>query len=119
MLRTAVIADDHGGFRAMARLLLEEAGFEVVGEAADGAGALSTVAALRPSLLLLDVQLPDTDGFSVAAGLAQTTPDTVVVLTSVRSAAEFGDRLASSPAAFIPKVELSGDALVTIVDGGE
>ncbi|MBA2507678.1 MAG: response regulator transcription factor [Nocardioidaceae bacterium] len=119
MLRTAVIADDHCGFRATARLLLEDAGFEVIGEVADGAGALSTVAALRPSLLLLDVQLPDTDGFSVAAGLAKTTPGTVVVLTSVRRAAEFGDRLANSPAAFIPKVELSGDALVTIVKGGE
>ena len=103
----------------MARLVLEDAGFEVIGEATDGAGAISTVTALRPSLLLLDVQLPDTDGFDVAAELAQTTPYTVVVLTSVRSAAEFGDLLASSPAAFMPKVELSGDALMAIVDGGE
>ncbi len=82
----------------MARLLLEEAGFEVVGEAADGAGALSTVAALRPSLLLLDVQLPDTDGFSVAAGLAQTTPDGTVALTGGASG-EGGSGDAQSPVA--------------------
>lgn len=103
----------------MARQLLEDAGFEVVGEAGDGAGALSTVLELRPRLVLLDVQLPDTDGFAVAAHLARTTPDTVVVLTSVRSAADYGARrLAAGRASrFIPKGELSGGALHGAVSG--
>ncbi|MCA1673193.1 MAG: response regulator transcription factor [Actinobacteria bacterium] len=119
MTLTAVIVDDHAGFRAMARRLLEDAGFDVVGEAGDGAGALSTVAALRPRLVLLDVELPDTDGFTVAAELAQTTPETVVVLTSVRSASEYGEhRVATSRARrFMAKADLSGPALVAILAG--
>ena len=102
----------------MARWLLEEAGFAVVGEAGDGAGALAAVAELRPGLVLLDVQLPDVDGFTIAADLARTTPDTVVVLTSVRSSSDYGaERVASSPARFIPKAELSGGALVAVLAG--
>lgn len=119
MKLTAVIVDDHAGFRAMARQMLEDADFEVVGEAAHGAGALATVAALRPRLVLLDVQLPDSDGFSVAGDLARTTPETIVVLTSVRSAADFGEsRMATASARrFIPKAELSGAALIELFAG--
>lgn len=103
----------------MARRMLEDAGFEVVGEAGDGARALATVAKSRPRLVLLDVQLPDTDGFTVAAELARTNPDTVIVLTSVRSAADYGvDRLATAAAPFIAKAELSGAALEDLVVGG-
>ncbi len=115
---TAVIVDDHAGLRVMACQVLEDAGFDVVGEAEDGVGALSTVAALRPRLVLADIQLPETDGFAVAARLARTTPDAFVVLTSVRSAVEFGDRLTGSAAQrFIPKAELSGPDLLAMVAG--
>lgn len=113
MAVTVLIVDDHEGFRAVARRLLEDQGLEVVGEAADGAGALLQVAALRPRLVLLDVQLPDTDGFAVADRLAVTHPETVVVLTSVRPASDYGARLpADSARAFLPKAELSGPALL-------
>ena len=60
---TVLIVDDHRDFRAFARALLEAGGFEVVGEAVDGASALVTARALKPALVLLDVQLPDIDGF--------------------------------------------------------
>lgn len=116
---TAVIVDDHDGFRAMARQMLEDAGFDVVGEASDGAGAMDRVAALQPDLVLLDVQLPDTDGFTVADGIARTSPGAVVVLTSVRDADDYGqDRVATTPGRrFIPKAELSGVNLADLVVG--
>jgi DNA-binding NarL/FixJ family response regulator len=103
----------------MARQMLEDAGFEVVGEAADGAGALDLVALLRPRLLLLDVQLPDIDGFDVARDLARTAPGTVVVLTSARNADDFGrHRMATSAASgFITKAELSGAAVSAVLEG--
>ena len=61
-----LIVDDHPSFRASARRLLEAEGFAVVGEAGDGAEALARAAELDPELILLDVQLPDLDGFEVA-----------------------------------------------------
>ena len=64
-----LIVDDHPSFRATARLLLETEGFEVVGEEADGASGLRAARELSPDLVLLDVQLPDIDGFEVAAQL--------------------------------------------------
>ena len=113
---TVVIVDDHAGFRAMARTMLEDAGFAVVGEAADGEAALAAVRSLRPRLVLLDVQLPDLDGFAVAQRLADAGGREAVVLTSSRSAADYGSRLVRSPArGFITKADLSGPALARMV----
>jgi DNA-binding NarL/FixJ family response regulator len=112
---TVRIVDDHGEFRRAARALLEAEGFEVVGEAVDGESALSEVMRLRPDLVLLDIQLPDIDGFDVAAGLADLADRPVVVLTSTRSAASYRRRLAETSLTFIPKGELSGAALAAVV----
>ena len=65
MPRTVVIVDDHARFRRSARKLLELEGFDVIGEAADGASALAEVERLRPDLVLLDVQLPDASGLDL------------------------------------------------------
>ncbi len=109
---TVVIVDDHSGFRGMARRMLEQGGFDVIGEAEDGASALAMINALSPELVLLDVQLPDMDGFAVAEALAVTGSRPVVVLTSSRSAADFGSRLTRSPACgFLMKADLSGMSL--------
>jgi DNA-binding NarL/FixJ family response regulator len=113
---TVLIVDDHEGFRASARALLEAEGFEVVGEAADGAGAIEAVAILRPNVVLLDIQLPGIDGLAVAEQLAAGLDPPAVVLTSSRDAATYGPRLAESSArGFIPKSGLSGEALVALV----
>ena len=64
---TIVVVDDHPTFRATACALLEAEGFVVVGEAADGLTALEVIERLAPDVVLLDVQLPDIDGFEVAA----------------------------------------------------
>jgi DNA-binding NarL/FixJ family response regulator len=112
MAWTVLIVDDHAGFRGFARRLLEADGFKVVGEAADGASALRAVRDQRPELVLLDVVLPDLDGFTVAARIAEDARGPIVVLTSSREAADFGGRLARSPAdGFIHKDDLSGAAL--------
>jgi DNA-binding NarL/FixJ family response regulator len=117
MRRTVLIVDDHAPFRAAARALLEADGFDVVGEAADGAGALAGVAELRPEVVLLDVQLPDLDGFAVAERLAAGGATPAIVLTSSGGVASLRRRLAANPAwSFIPKAELSGTALAAAVD---
>jgi DNA-binding NarL/FixJ family response regulator len=113
--RSVLIVDDHADFRAFARALLDADGFEVVGEAADGASALAAARSLKPSLVLLDVQLPDIDGFAVCEALAGDEDGPAVVLTSSRDASAYRRRLGESSArGFIPKAELSGAELATL-----
>ena len=113
---TVLIVDDHPAFRSQARALLESEGFAVVGEAGDGAAALAAVEKLRPDVVLLDVQLPDLDGFEVAERLSSLPDAPAVVLVSTRAAAAYGDRLVTTPArGFIPKLSLSGAALAALV----
>jgi DNA-binding NarL/FixJ family response regulator len=116
MAATVLIVDDHGSFRSFAHALLVSDGFDVVGEAEDGASAVAAALRLRPDVVLLDVQLPDTDGFAVAERLARMADPPQVVLISTREAASFRRRLASAPArGFIAKDELTGDALAALL----
>jgi len=116
MATTLLIVDDHDAFRASARSLLERHGLEVVGEAHDGESALQAAGELRPDVVLLDVQLPDRDGFEVAARLAELDPAPAVVLTSSRDRTEFGALVAESSArGFIGKAELSGERIAALV----
>ena len=105
-----LIVDDHPSFRASARVLLEAEGFDVVGEAADGAAALTEAGRLHPEIVLLDVQLPDIDGFDVAARLTGRDGAPVVILVSSRDGSDFGPLVTTSGACgFVPKAELSGE----------
>ena len=111
-----LIVDDHPTFRRFARQLLEEAGFVVVGEAVDGAGALASVRMLRPDVVLLDVLLPDMSGLAVSAMLAERVDAPLVVLTSSRSTRELGPAVDTCGSrGFIPKELLSGTALCELV----
>lgn len=117
MRPTVVIVDDHAGFRRMARRMLEAGGFDVLGEAEDAAGAVAAVRALGPALVLLDVQLPDSDGFAVADVLASQVGAPVVILTSSRNASEYGSRVGrSAVGGFVPKAELSGQAIAELFE---
>jgi DNA-binding NarL/FixJ family response regulator len=100
-----LVVDDHATFRAVARRLLEHAGYDVVGEAPDGAQAIVLAGDLVPELVLLDVHLPDMSGFAVAERLAGTA---IVVMTSTHEEPEL-DEIARSHGAwgFIPKGRLS------------
>ena len=115
-MQTVLIVDDHAGFRSQARRLLTAAGFKVIGEAENGASAVESARRLRPGVVLLDVQLPDFDGFEVARRLADSGVDAATVLISTRDGNAYSRRLAASPAlGFIPKSELSGASLAELV----
>lgn len=116
MPTTVVIIDDHPSFRASARAILEAEGFEVVGEAADGASGIAAARRLAPDVLLLDVQLPDMDGFAVCRELNLNGGPPAVVLVSSRDAADYGGLIEQSGArGFIPKDELGGTALADLL----
>ena len=116
MARTVLIVDDHEAFRESATALLEAEGFDVVGQAADGPEAVAEVERLQPEVVLLDIQLPDLDGFAVAERLAALSQAPRVVLISSREASAYGQRLGEAAAqGFITKRELSGRALAALV----
>jgi DNA-binding NarL/FixJ family response regulator len=114
---TILIVDDHPGFRASARRMLEDAGYEVVAEAADGTSALAAARDLHPSVVLLDIYLPDLDGFEVAVRLADSDDPPAVVLTSSHEAGDFADSVSRSGArGFLSKSELSAPAIAAMLD---
>lgn len=112
-----LIVDDNSAFCAAARQLLERAGFAVVAEAGDGAAGLRAATEHTPDLVIVDVQLPDLDGFDLAERLRGFDPAPEVILTSNLDWTDFGALVESSAAlGFIPKAELSApaiDALLT------
>ena len=113
---TVLIVDDHPTFRATARLILEAEGYDVIGEAPDGHTALSEAGRLHPDLVLLDVNLPDTDGFQVARRLTAQHGAPAVVLISSRDSSDFGPLVSGSGArGFISKGDLSGAALAELL----
>ena len=116
MALRVLIVDDHPGFRARARALLESEGFEVVCEAGSGADGVRTARELAPDVVLLDIQLPDTDGFAVASTVTGEDGGVQVVLTSSRDGSDFGALVGSCGArGFIAKAELSGARVAALL----
>ena len=110
MTFTILIVDDHATFRALARRMLESHGYEVIGEAQDGASAVAATSRLSPNVVLLDVQLPDTDGFDVCQQITAHAEHPTVIMTSSRDGSDFGPLVSTSGACgFVPKAELSGE----------
>jgi two-component system response regulator EvgA len=116
MSRSVVIVDDHPSFRLAARMLLEDDGYTVIGEADDGRSGVDTVVGLAPDVVLLDVNLPDVDGLEVARRLTgESAPGRIVVVSS-RDAADFGGLVEASGArGFICKGDLTPAALEAVL----
>jgi DNA-binding NarL/FixJ family response regulator len=115
-MTTILIVDDDARFRAQARDVLEADGFLVIGEAVDGASGIAAAQALQPDYVLLDIGLPDVEGFEVARTLAVDGPPPLVVLTSSRDARAYGRRLTNRHSlGFIPKERISGPAIRALV----
>lgn len=118
-MTTILIIDDDPRFRLQASDVLEADGFVVIGHAVDGASGLEAARSLRPDFVLLDIGLPDVEGFAVARDLAANGPPPLVVLTSSRDARAYGRRLKSSDfLGFIPKEQVSGAAIRALVEPG-
>jgi len=113
---SVLIVDDHARFRARARRLLEAEGYDVIGEAGDGASGLAAAAALEPDVVLLDVHLPDGDGFELAGSFAAGVGPPIVVLTSSLEVEDVASLIPGSAArGFVPKDQLSGQALAAVL----
>jgi CheY-like chemotaxis protein len=113
-----LIVDDSPRFRAVAAELLAMRGFEVLDEAADGEQALAAVAGRRPDGILLDVNLPGSDGFAVAAALAAACAGIRIVLTSADIGHVPAEVMKTCAAiAFVAKQELAAADLRTLFAG--
>jgi DNA-binding NarL/FixJ family response regulator len=113
---TVLVVDDHESFRRVARMLLEFEGYVVVGEAADGETGIRAARELAPDWVLLDVQLPDIDGFDVAARLSSDERAPAVILTSSQDHMDFSMMIRRSGArGFIPKAEITGERLAALL----
>jgi DNA-binding NarL/FixJ family response regulator len=116
MARTVLVIDDHAGFRAIARTILEEAGYLVVAEAANGESGVEAAVRTTPDIAIVDVQLPDMDGFEVTRRLLEADAGPAIVLVSTRDRSDFGSLVESSGAnGFVPKAEISAESLAAVV----
>lgn len=77
-----LIADDNAVMRAVLRALLREAGYDVVGEAGDGAAAVELARRLAPDIVCLDIVMPKTDGLQALQEIRAARPDAVVLMIS-------------------------------------
>jgi CheY-like chemotaxis protein len=112
-----LIVDDDERFQALARRMLDAAGYDVVASAANGAAAMRALATLRPDAVLLDVQLPDASGIAIARRISDGGGDVRIVLTSTDSTLVDDAVLArSGAAAFVPKDQLAVSMLRSVIE---
>jgi DNA-binding NarL/FixJ family response regulator len=98
-----LLADDHAAIRAGLRMLLADAGIEVVGEAADGDAAVTNARALRPDVVLMDLRMPGTDGITATRAITAEGLADVLVLTTFDLDEYVDGALAAGAAGFLLK----------------
>ena len=118
MVRSILVVDDDAAVRGLVVRILRSWGHLVIGEAGSVAEALTCAAASRPDTALVDIGLPDGDGFALARELHTCCPTTRVVLfSSDADRANVAAALRAGAIAFLPKDELSGPALQGLLAG--
>ena len=112
-----LIIDNHAPFRRLVRELLERRGFDVVAEADGATTGMEAVAALAPDAVVVDVRLPDGNGFDVCRVLTEADPTLAVLLISadVQHARWVGD---CGAVAFVHKARLASSDLGGLLGGG-
>jgi DNA-binding NarL/FixJ family response regulator len=113
-----VLIDDQPIFRDIITAMFKKAGgFEVVAEREDGAQALETYESILPDAVVMDVQMPQMNGFEAARSILEVDPQAVVVLTSMKQDDEY-ERLAleAGAAAFYPKRHLDVEVIRSLIE---
>lgn len=113
---TVLIADDHKLFRqGMAAMLGEAKNIKVIGEAEGGSEALDLLAELEPDVLLLDIEMPQIDGFEVLKKLKKVTLSTKALVLTMHSSAEFIKNIVKAGAAGYLKKDSDKELLLTAI----
>lgn len=120
---TVMIVEDHPIFsKGLAQLVGAQPGFAVVGEARNGAEALSLLVSKNPALVILDLNLGDEDGLSLIKDIKSRKEDAVILVLSMHDERYYAERaIRSGAAGYIMKEEAGGkvlDAIRAVMAGG-
>jgi DNA-binding NarL/FixJ family response regulator len=113
-----LLIDDQPIYRDIIRATLDKAGgFEVVAEREDGSFAANTYQEILPDAVIMDIQMPQMNGFEAAGTILGEDPQAVVVLTSMKQDDEY-ERLAqeAGAAAFYPKRHLNIEVVRDLIE---
>ena len=115
---SVLLVDDQETFREIARGQLgADESFLIIGEAADGTGAIELTDQLNPSVIVMDIQMPDMSGIEAARQILKQNPSVRIVLTSMGDDMEYGPlALEIGACGFIPKRDLSPSAVHKLID---
>jgi DNA-binding NarL/FixJ family response regulator len=114
-VRVLIVDDDHGFRTFIRRVLDNENGISIVGEAMDGEEGVSKAQELKPDLILMDVDLPRVDGLEATRQIKQSNPVTGIIMFSPIDGAEYRDAAARSGADdFLTKTTAISQILSTI-----
>jgi len=114
--RSVLVVDDQAPFRSAARAVLRRLdGFEFAGEASSGPEAIELVDRLHPSLVLMDINMPQMSGIEATRQITAAHPDVVVILCSTYDAADLPPAAAASgAAAYVNKERLSSGTILRL-----
>lgn len=115
MAKRVLLVDDHRLVREGLRRTLEDAGFEVVGEASDGAEGLEMAERLRPHVVLMDVSMPVVDGITATRRMRSRAPDSRVVVLTMHADTDLVEKARSAGASGYLLKESSGEEVVEAV----